>query len=469
MEKDHIKTQEKVNKFFLSLEPSRAKNIYKKVRSDSFKRGMIIYDENNKPRLIDVAMRPWVITKKQRAFCHRLGLDMRSALAKLIEIYWQSKQAKEIIPLTPKEEEWFYLTCAKGVRHPETVFERLDALVDFESPRWKEEFKFIETNSVGVGGVHYIPTSAKISMNAVVPELKKEFPDLKLALNDDIREILLDQILSHARAIKRKRVNIAFIEDMSIPSGTAEYSYVALYSRKKGTKAFVADPRDLYLKNDEIHFKNHPIDIIYRDCEIDELLEMEKGQKESLHALRAAFCRNQVVSSFAGEFDHKSAFEIFTDERFKRYFTTAQRSIFKKHIAWTRLIFPRNTQDRRGREIDLVRFIEKNKDSLIMKPNRAYGGKDVVLGKFCSKGAWQKYLEKALREPKTAVVQELVPILKQKFPIIKENGKVALEGFYAVTGFAATPKGIAFLARYSKERVVNVSRKGGLVPVLLAK
>ena len=116
---DYIVSREKINNYFLDIDRPRARKIFKQIRSESKKRGMIIYDAQNKPKLIDVAARPWIITKKQRAFCYRLGLDMRSALSKLIQIYWQSKQAREIIPLTPREEEWFYLTCAKGVRRHE--------------------------------------------------------------------------------------------------------------------------------------------------------------------------------------------------------------------------------------------------------------------------------------------------------------------------------------------------------------
>ncbi|MFH1407380.1 MAG: hypothetical protein ABIH01_05225 [Candidatus Omnitrophota bacterium] len=454
-----------INRCFLRLEPQEAKKLFQDADDLSRQRDLVIYNEKNEARLISTAARPWVASLEQARFFHGICLELKEALGKLLAIYWESDAAKKIIPLSEKEKNWFHLARKRGFLSPQTIFERLDANVTFDGPNWKENFRFLETNSVGVGGIHYIPAACEINKEIFLPMLRKKIKNATFLMQPDIQDLLLDTILAHAKAIGRPRPSIVFIEDQSgPPGGTCEYEFVAAHFKEKGIKAYLADPRELYLKGDEIYFKDERVDILYRDCEIDELVQIEHSEKIPLPALKHAFVRNQVVSSFAGEFDHKSALEIFTDARFKKYFSAAQHAVFKKYIPWTRLIWERKTLGPKQRVVDLIKYIRKNKNTLVMKPNREYGGKDVTLGRFVSNAAWDKMLKRALKNPHSVVAQQLLRTPKELFPVFEKN-KVKLEDFFTVSAFVVTKRKIAFLCRYSKERVVNVSRKGGLIPV----
>lgn len=453
-----------LNKLFLSLSVSQRRKLYAKFQSESLKRGMTMFDDKGRVKPIRVAMRPWVVTKTQRQLLWRLGLNIKSAIEKLLTIYLKEPSARQIIPLSEQEEAWLFGALKGRVLRPVTIFDRLDCNVTFDDPNWEKSFCFLEPNAVGIGGVHYIPTSSGLIRDCVLPHLK-----FSLSENDDLRELLLSEILSHAKAIGRKRVNIALVEDQAGGAGTHEYEQLAAYFMKRGVKAYVADPRALHVKRNEIYLKDIPIDILYRDCELDELIEMEEEHGSALHALRLAFERNQVISSFAGEFDHKSAFEVFSDGRYARYFRAAEREAFKRYIPWTRLIWERHTIGLSGEKIDLASYICKNRERLVIKPNREYGGKDVVIGRHVSQSRWEKALDDALKHPSSAVAQKLAYIKEDVFPILKEDGSLLFERFYVVSGFAATKNGIAFLGRFSKEPIVNVSRKGGLIPVMLQK
>ena len=46
-----------------------------------------------------------------------------------------------------------------------------------------------------------------------------------------------------------------------------------------------------------------------------------------MEVLKQAFVNNQVISSIAGELDHKSSFEIFTNPEFAGLFTAAERAV----------------------------------------------------------------------------------------------------------------------------------------------
>lgn len=466
MKRDIKAIQEKLNKIFLRLPKASIKQLFDKLKEESLKRGMVIYNEKGEPRIVNVRVRPWLITKEQKKFFHKVCLDMKDALQRVANIYYNEPKAREILTLTAREEEWFFEIYRSGEQNPQTVFDRIDANAIFSTPDWEESFTFIETNSVGVGGVHYIPAATSMIEDIILPVLRNHLRNIEFTMQDDVRELLFETITEHAQKIGRPRANVAFIEDQRCLDGTDEYAFVANYLRSKGLLAFATDPRELTSKNGEVYFRDTPIDIIYRDCSIDELHEMEdEGAK--VDVLKEAFKKNQVVSSIGGEFDHKSTLEIFTDEEYSKYFTPSQKRTFKKYMVWTRLIWDRTTKGPRGEEIELSKFIEKHKDELIIKPNRLYGGEGVVLGRFVKTAEWGKALEDAFKEGHTHVVQEYAEVREEKFPVFKEDGRVTMEKNYEVSGFASSDSGIAFLGRCSIEPVVNISRKGGLIPVVM--
>ena len=110
--------------------------------------------------------------------------------------------------------------------------------------------------------------------------------------------------------------------------------------------------------------------------------------------------------------------------------------------------------------------MKKNKNNLVIKPNRAYGGKNVSIGLFTRQNSWEMLIDKCVKQPSEYVVQELAEIKSEAFPVFEGN-KVAFKNSYVITGCAATDTGIAFLGRASAEPVVNVSRGGALIATLL--
>jgi hypothetical protein len=89
----------------------------------------------------------------------------------------------------------------------------------------------------------------------------------------------------------------------------------------------------------------------------------------------------------------------------------------------------------------------------------------VIFGHEVTQAVWEWHLERALRRPYTHVLQQRAQVRAELFPAARPDGSIRLEPYYAVTGFAATRDGLAILGRSSKEAVVNVSRKGGLIAI----
>ena len=161
---------------------------------------------------------------------------------------------------------------------------------------------------------------------------------------------------------------------------------------------------------------------------------------------------------------------MLTDPRLcQQYFTPAERQIFQRHILWTRVLSDRRTVLPDGRPGNLLDYARMNHETLVLKPNRAYGGDGIVIGPAVTRDEWDRAVNAALADAADRwVVQQLATIPVREFPVVGPDGAVHIEPFYTVMGFAASEYGVAVLARASQKQVVNVAQHGGICGVLVS-
>jgi hypothetical protein len=455
-----------VNEIFLKIPTSEARELFQAVQDEARRRALVYEEADGTVRPITVMIRPRVLIPEQRRYFHKVCLEMMRALERLTALYAQYEQIRNLLPFTEAEESWLGPLRQASAKAPQTVFGRLDASADFADLEWDQDFSFFEVNGVGVGGIYYAPVAEQIINQVVVPHMQRYAPGLVLKESDDFRQLLLERLTHHARTIGRRRVNCALVQDRRDPGGAVEFDRILRYFADRGVSAVACDPRDLEMRGDELTHGGSPIDVLYRDVEVRDLVTMER-EGNDLSAMKAAFARNMVVSSIAGEFDHKSVWEILTDPQFHPLFTKRQARFFLKHVPWTRIVSERRTTGPDGGEVDLVPFLRRNKDLLVLKPNRAFGGEGLFIGPHVDLSEWDRALGVALGSPGNWVAQRYIEPVIKDFPVLGPSGGITLEEFYVVCGFAATPDGLAVLGRASKRRVVNVAQQGGLTAVLV--
>src|SRR5688572_15468886 len=96
---------------------------------------------------------------------------------------------------------------------------------------------------------------------------------------------------------------------------------------------------------------------------------------------RFSFRQNRVMSSITADLDQKSCWEVFTNPQFtQKYFNADERQVFRRHILWTRLLGERRTLLPDGQTGDLLPYVRHEQETLVLKPNRGYGGQGVILG-----------------------------------------------------------------------------------------
>src|SRR5262249_41383691 len=234
-----------------------------------------------------------------------------------------------------------------------------------------------------------------------------------------------------------------------------------------GMKIMHADPAELTLRGSDVYYEGDIVDLAYRDYPVADLIDLEH-QGKNIEPMRAIFQQNRMISSITAELDQKSCWEVLTDAQFSRkYFSADERQVFRRHVLWTRILSDRQTQLPEGQTGSLLDYVRKEHESLVIKPNRDFGGHGVVLGLGLPRAEWEGAIEQALADKERWVVQQLASIPVSEFPVLGTDGKAHVEPFYVVMGFAATKYGLAVLGRASQKQVVNVAQRGGMCGVFI--
>jgi hypothetical protein len=393
---------------------------------------------------------PLTALPDQISYLHFVSLTIQNALKRLPELYFQDFALREVLRVPPEEEAWLLECWGASLRESNPIFGRLDAVIDFTSPMWKNSLRFMEPNMSGIGGLYLVPTAER---------LLEEF------------ELLMQAIRDHLEVIGRPARTICFVEAKYYAgSGIDEQEDVARYFHDQyGLKVLHADPGELTILGDEVSYAGEVVDLVYRDYLVSDLIQLSKTGV-NVQPMRSLFRQNRVISSIAAELDQKSCWEVLTDPKIaERHFSSDERQIFRRHILWTRIISDRRTTTPDGRERDLLEYVRRERETLVIKPNRAYGGEGVLIGPAVSESHWDAALSAALRDPNRWVVQQLASIPVSEFPVVGPDGRVHSEPFHVVMGFAPTQYGVAILGRASQKQVVNVAQRGGMCVVFIGR
>ena len=449
--------------------PEWSQQTLARLREAALRNGIVIYPDAKTPQPVLIHWVPWLLTPAQCRYVQLLGIRVRRVLNRVLRTYLDDPVLQAVLPLSEDERTWLAQLAPKGLPEPAIVFERLDTNLMTDDPQWPSTFRILEFNSVGIGCLHFAPSANQLIAEHVLPVLQPVLGQTPAQLPPDPRILLRRALEAHAKAIGRPHAVTAFVERRESCSGGAdEMRAVSEFLNAQGFPTVYADPRDLEVRNGELMCKDTAIDLVYRDFMLSEVVSIEKHGGH-LDAMKQAFSRNQVVSGLAGEFDHKSLLELCSNPEFGRCFTPSQRRTLHSFVPWTRLIYERKTTDPEGKEVDLVEYVRAHREALVLKPNRAYGGQDVVIGVDAAQAAWEAAVGNAMAEPNAWVAQAFVPLPRAEFFIPDAQLPDATMKEFVTMGFIATPDGISFVGRSFGDRIVNISRGGGLVPVFLLR
>jgi hypothetical protein len=428
------------------------------------------YFMDGKVETIRVFPCPITLLPEQLGYVHRVVRNLHDALVRMPELYLADPAVRALLRLDPEEDAWLRECWTPAVRARNPVFDRLDALVDYSSPVWKDTLKFIEPNLTGIGGLYLVPAVEEVVSEAILPLLRAQDSGLRIERLSDARELLFHELAVHLEAIGRPGGRVCFVEPKYELEGIDEQRRLLEYFRARhGTEMLHADPSELRMRGGEVFYEDERVDLVYRDYSVLDLAEIQQDGVD-VTPMRVLFRENRVISSIGAELDHKSCWEILSDpEMAARHFDEDACRCFQRHVLWTRVLSDRYTTLPAGDTGDLLEFARRGHENLVLKPSRGYGGEGVLIGQMVSAAEWERALDAALVDPELWVVQSLAQIPVLEVPTLTPEGTLEPEMFYHVMGYASDPDGLAILARASQRQVVNVAQRGGMAAVMAVR
>jgi uncharacterized circularly permuted ATP-grasp superfamily protein len=352
-------------------------------------------------RPLCISLRPNIVTKKDLAAYTGASEALYGALGRLERALLTDDDLRRELDLDPEEER---LALAPPGFRAASPSSRLDGFIS------EGVIRYVEYNAESPAGMAY---------NDVLVAIFDRMPAVK-AFRKKYRATPLRaakrQLAVLRRAHGRKIRTIAIVDWRGLPTLTEFEMFKRLFEAQ-GLRAIICAPEDLAYRGGRLRCGGVPIDVVYRRVLLSELLQRPERAGPLLRAYMAGDVT--VVNSFRAKLLHKKmSLALLSDDRYAALYTPAQRRAIRKHVPWTRKVREGHTTYG-AKNVDLVEFVVKQKDKLVLKPNDEYGGKGVILGWTVESKEWEQTLLAALTS--SYVVQEKVPVPREPFPVLLDR------------------------------------------------
>jgi hypothetical protein len=407
-------------------------------------------------RRLSPYLRPHFVTETDFARITRVCETIWSAIQKVKDAAVEDDNLIMELGLTETEKE--LVSIDPGYREVSPTA-RLDSFLTGEA------YSFVELNGESPAGIAYADAAYDIFSELPVMRRFNERYNVRPLYG---RHLMLDVLLrAHAEYLGRKpdhAPRIAIVDLKDRPT-VKEFELFKEFFEAEGYPSIICSPDELELTNNRLRAGDFEIDIVYKRLLVNEYIPVIEESPALLDAYRAgAIC---MVNSFRSKLVHKKAlFAVLTDERHARLFTQEERAAIRAHVPWTRRVRAGVSQYY-DKQIDLLDFISKTSDRLVLKPNDDYGGHGIYIGWNTDEISWEEGIRAALANG-DYLVQERVPTAREVFPALQEDGSIEFAEqlvdldpllFYGKVGSAFT--------RLSFTELANVSSGGGMVPTFI--
>jgi uncharacterized circularly permuted ATP-grasp superfamily protein len=328
-----------------------------------------------------------------------------------------------------------------------------------------DSLHFAEYNAESPAGPGYTQRLAELF--ETLPPMERFTTNRKVRFHRTI-DVLLEALLASYREWggRASPPTIAIVDWRNVPTWT-EFEILRDAFVAAGVPTIACDPRELAVEDGALRAKGRKIDLVYRRVLVNDIVAREHDCEALLDAYAAGLVC--VANTLRCKLAHKKAFfAVLTDPRNAHLFSSDELAVVRASVPWTRVVSDVRT-DKDGRDVELLRFIEEERERLVLKPNDEYGGKGVVLGWEADAAAWHAALTVATGDPVgTWVVQERIPVRREVFPQFDANGVVAMRDVLVdFAPYLFRGKMTGYLTRLSATGLANVTSGGGQVPAFV--
>ncbi len=356
-------------------------------------------------RLVCPFLRPNFVSRRQYESLVRAAEALFSAIDRVKQMALANPALLARIGLLPAEK-------MLAAIDPGYSFLAVTSLLDTHLSNGNMHFvEYVADTPVGVA---YAEALADLFYDCPpVKEFRKRYSLQKLGGK---KHLLAAVLKAYKQFGGKKQPNIAILEFRPGFQATEEGEHALLrsYFRAEGYQTEIVSPDQLEYRGGILRHGDFVIDAIWRRLKVQEFLLRYDLSHPLVRAYReGAVC---LVNSFRSELAHKKAiFDLLTDETITAGFPAAEKKAIRQYIPWTRVVAPGKTvyQDQ---TVDLLEFILKNREKLVLKPNEDSGENHSIKGWQTDDAAWDRAIKRAQRIP--YVVQEKVEATYAPFPVL---------------------------------------------------
>ncbi len=357
-------------------------------------------------RLVCPVLRPHLITHRQYAALVKAAESLYAAIDRVKRLALENPPLLSRMELLPAEK--MLASVEPGYPHV-AVGSLLDTQLNNGS------MHFLDCHAESAAGVSYSDALSNLFFDS--PPMKDMRKRYKVTRVGGSRRLLHALLAAYKTQGKRKFPRIAIVEMrqpfQSAPSG--DYLLLAESFRQAGYPTEVISPEQLEYRGGVLRRGDFPIDLVFRRVSVQEFLLRFDLSHPLVRAYRdGAVC---VVNSFRAELAQKRAiFDLLTDATVTAGFPTVEKKAIRDHIPWTRVVAARDTAYG-DRKVDLLEFILRNRQKLVLKPNDETTEQQMFRGWETDDAGWERALRTAMRSP--YVAQERVEPTRALFPVLQ--------------------------------------------------
>lgn len=452
-----------------------------------------LFDYNISEKVISI--KPYFITQQKREEFLKITETLLSLFEKLTCAYFNNNEIRHILSVQGRAKDYMEVNPGYSLKQ---VVTRFDAFYNISNGG----LKFLEVN---------LDNPSYIGMNDLFINLFNQLPSLKYLrkefiinsdfLIDSLYKVLIKKYKEYCSNFKKKeRKNPHIVIVCSRNSFIKDdVDLIVKFLKDKDLNVNHADPRDFVYDGKVLKLYGENVDIVYRDTLKDFFRTESTGKIHSavrnkiLTWTKNACLHNNFINSCLkkGYFGHaediikaysennvciinpfssgvaaqKITFALVQDDRFKTLFNDDELDAISKYIPWTR-VFGEYKTSFYNKEIDLANFVKTNKKEFVLKPNRGYGGKGIIIGPDTEQKIWERKINGIIRSGLKYVVQEFIDIPTENFPALDNSvpGRYSKQ-YFNINFWGIDGKYAGAFIRASEKKIINITQGGKLVPL----
>lgn len=399
-------------------------------------------------RPLCTVLRPRFLTPDQFTYLRRSIRPLLRGFDKISQRAVADAEFRQQFGLYDWEEELVQVDPGFKSHTPLT---RLDAFYVTEN----NELRFTEYNAEVPAASAYNDVLNSVFFGLpVMGAFMQQYVARPLPTRHSVMHVLLDMYKEWGG---QEPPRIAILDWTDVPT-RSEFELFTQYFGSQGYESRIIDPRETEYKNGRLMAGDYHITLIYKRVLITELIERCGIDSPVVNAVRdGAVC---MVNPFRCKMLYKKlSLAVLSDELNAGMFSEEELRAIKAHIPWTRRVQERTTTYG-GLPVDLIPFIHKYQEQLVLKPNDDYGGRGIVLGWQTNKSGWEKAVQEALQTPH--IVQERVVIPEEPYPSFVNGELKIYDRMLDTAPFIFYGNYVdGCLTRLSTDPLLNVSAGGG--------